>query len=484
MNFLQTVLAFVVCLGSLIVFHELGHYLVARWCGVKVLRFSVGMGKVVWSRRFGPDQTEWAVSALPLGGYVKMLDAREGELKDLPPEDLKREFTRQNVWKRIAIVAAGPLANFLIAIVLFAGLYMYGVEEPVSKISVRASDVAALATDSSAAAGNADAAADAGQGKPAAAASATPAWQAGLRSGDQVTAINEQPVAVWSELRWNLMQAAIDKKEARLTVERPGEGRRHFVLPADVLAALDLDGDVLGKLGLGVARPAPVVQQVLPGGPAERAGLRVDDLLLSVGGTPVADGIAFIDIIRASAGKTVDVVVRRAGQPVTLAMTPQAEQAKSGKGTVTVGKISAYVALLPDMIVVPSSPLEAVGKAMTRVWDTCTMTLKMIGKMIVGEVSLKNVTGPITIADYAGQTARMGVVSYLSFIAFISISLGVMNLLPIPVLDGGHLLYYSLEVLTGRPVPERFNEIAQRVGIGLLMTLMLLAVFNDVARLL
>jgi len=471
MNFLQTVLAFVVCLGSLIVFHELGHYLVARWCGVKVLRFSVGMGKVVWSRRFGPDQTEWAVSALPLGGYVKMLDAREGDLAALPPEDLKREFTRQNVWKRIAIVAAGPLANFLIAIVLFAGLYMYGVEEPVSRISVHASE-------------SADVVADGAPAPPSAAVAATPAWRAGLRSGDLVTAINEQPVTVWSELRWNLMQSAIDKKEARVTVERPGEGRMHFVLPADVLAALDLEGDVLGKLGLGVARPAPVVQQVLPGGPAERAGLRVDDLLLSVGGTPVADGIAFIDIIRASAGKTVEVVVRRAGQPVALAMTPQAEQAKSGKGTVTVGKISAYVALQPDMIVVPSSPFEAVGKAVTRVWDTCTMTLKMIGKMIVGEVSLKNVTGPITIADYAGQTARMGLVSYLSFIAFISISLGVMNLLPIPVLDGGHLLYYSLEVLTGRPVPERFNEIAQRVGIGLLMTLMLLAVFNDVARLL
>ncbi|SEN11183.1 regulator of sigma E protease [Duganella sp. CF517] len=475
MNFLQTVLAFVVCLGSLIVFHELGHYLVARWCGVKVLRFSVGMGKVVWSRRFGPDQTEWAVSALPLGGYVKMLDAREGDLSALPPQDLKREFTRQNVWKRIAIVAAGPLANFLIAIVLFAGLYMYGVEEPVSKISVRAGEAAALAAGA--------AAADQADAAPSAP-SATPAWRAGLRSGDLVTAVNEQPVAVWSELRWNLMQSAIDKKEARLTVERPGQGRMHFALPADVLAALDLEGDVLGKLGLGVARPAPVVQQVLAGGPAERAGLRVDDLLLSVGGTPVADGIAFIDIIRASAGKTVEVVVRRAGQPLALAMTPQAEQAKSGKGTVTVGKISAYVALQPDMIVVPSSPLQAVGKAMTRVWDTCTMTLKMIGKMIVGEVSLKNVTGPITIADYAGQTARMGVVSYLSFIAFISISLGVMNLLPIPVLDGGHLLYYSLEVLTGRPVPERFNEIAQRVGIGLLMTLMLLAVFNDVARLL
>ena len=479
MNFLQTVLAFVVCLGSLIVFHELGHYLVARWCGVKVLRFSVGMGKIVWSRRFGPDQTEWAVSALPLGGYVKMLDAREGDLAHLPPEELKREFTRQNVWKRIAIVGAGPLANFLIAIVLFAGLYMHGVEEPVSRVSVRASEVVELS-----------AGAVPPTASPAASPSApstpiaTPAWRAGLRSGDLVTAINDQPVSVWSELRWNLMQSAIDKKEARLTVERPGQGRMHFVLAAEVLAALDLDGDIVGKLGLGVARPAPVVQQVIAGGPAERAGLRKDDLLLSVDGTPVEDGIAFIDVIRAAAGKAVSVAVRRDGQPVTLAMTPQAEQAKSGKGTVTVGKIGASIALQPDMITVPSSPPAALGKALARVWDTCTMTLKMIGKMIVGEVSLKNVTGPITIADYAGQTARMGVASYLSFIAFISISLGVMNLLPIPVLDGGHLLYYSLEVLTGRPVPERFNEIAQRVGIGLLMTLMLLAVFNDVARLL
>ncbi|MYM67007.1 RIP metalloprotease RseP [Pseudoduganella sp. FT55W] len=451
MNFLQTALAFVVCLGSLIVFHELGHYLVARWCGVKVLRFSVGMGKVVWSRRFGPDQTEWAISALPLGGYVKMLDAREGELAGLPEADLKREFTRQNVWKRIAIVAAGPAANFLIAIVLFAGLFMHGIEEPSSKISVTANSKAA---------------------------------QAGLQSGDVITAINDQPVQVWSELRWQFIQSAIDKHELRLAVERAGQGRVAATLPADALAGLDLEGDVPAQLGVGISRPAPVVQQVMPGSPAERAGLREGDLLIAVDGTPVADGIAFIDIIRASAGKTVQVDLQRAGRPLTLSMAPQAEQAKTSKGTVTVGKIGAYVALLPDMINVPSSPGAALGKAVSKVWDTCTMTLKMIGKMITGEASLKNVTGPITIADYAGQTARMGVASYLSFIAFISISLGVMNLLPIPVLDGGHLLYYSLEVLTGRSVPERVGEIAQRLGMGLLLTLMLLAVFNDVARLL
>jgi regulator of sigma E protease len=459
MNFLQTILAFAVCLGSLIVFHELGHYLVARWCGVKVLRFSVGMGKVVWSRRFGPDQTEWAVSLLPLGGYVKMLDAREGDISALPPADLKREFTRQNVWKRIAIVVAGPLANFLIAIVLFTGLHMYGVEEPTSKISVRGAD--------------ADVAAE-----------TTPAWRAGLRGGDVVTAINEHPVAVWSELRWQLIQAVVDKTEARVAVERVGQGRFTFVLASATLATLNLEGDVPSELGIAVARPAPVVQQVVAGGAADRAGLRAGDLLLSVDGVDVADGIAFIDIMRASAGKTLKVALRRDGQALTLDVAPQPEQAKTGKGTVTVGKIGAYVALTPDMIRVPSSPVAAVGKAVVRVWDTCAMTLKMIGKMITGEASLKNITGPITIADYAGQTARMGVASYLSFIAFISISLGVMNLLPIPVLDGGHLLYYSLEVLTGRSVPERVGEIAQRLGMGLLLTLMLLAVFNDVARLL
>lgn len=463
MNLLQTLVAFIVCLGTLVTIHELGHYLVARWCGVKVLRFSVGMGKVVWSRRYGPDQTEWVISALPLGGYVKMLDAREGNLAGLPEADLQREFTRQSVWKRIAIVAAGPLANFLLAIVLFAGLYMYGVQEPASKVSVQPT---------------------AGESKGASA-----AWVAGVRSGDLITAVNGQSVAAWSDLRWQLIQGVINTSDVQLSVERAGQGHYNFVLPAVLLAGLDVEGDVPGDLGLGMARPLPVVQQVIAGGPAARAGLLADDLLLAVDGTPVADGIAFIEIIRGAAGRTVQVQVRRAGQELTLAMVPQGEvqpAAKGGKdkGTVTVGKISAYIALAPDMIKVVSSPPAAVLKAVQRVWETSVLSVKMVGKMLIGEASLKNVTGPLTIADYAGQTARAGVASYLGFIAFISISLGVMNLLPIPVLDGGHLLYYSLEVLTGRSVPERFGGIAQRFGIGLLLTLMLLAVFNDVVRLL
>jgi regulator of sigma E protease len=443
---LQTLLAFFVALGTLIVIHELGHYLVARWCGVKVLRFSVGMGKVIFSRRFGVDQTEWAVSVLPLGGYVKMLDAREQDLGKLPPQDLAREFTRQSVWRRIAIVAAGPLANFLLAILLFAGLYMHGIAEPSSKM-----------------------------GPPQ---QATSAYSAGLRGGDLIVSVNGHATPVWSDLRWQVIEAALGKGEARLQVQRLGHGTVSVTLPATSLAKLDLDGDVLGKLGIALARPQPVLGEIIGGGAAERAGLRSGDLILAIDGAAVPDGMAFIDIVRASGGKTVMLKVSRAGQAMLLPVTPERDAATG------IGKIKAQVALMPEMVTLAASPPAALAKGAVKVWDTSVLTLKMIVKMVQGDLSLKNLTGPITIADYAGQTARIGVISYLSFIAFISISLGVMNLLPIPVLDGGHLLYYSVEVLTGRPVSERVVGIAQRLGIGLLVSLMVLAVFNDLTRLL
>lgn len=450
MTMLQTLLAFLVALGSLIVVHELGHYLVARWCGVKVLRFSVGMGKIVFSRRFGPDQTEWVISALPLGGYVKMLDAREQDLGALPEADLRREFTRQNVWRRIAIVAAGPLANFLLAIVLFAGLYLHGVPEPSSKIAPVAADTAAFA--------------------------------AGLRGGDVITAVNGAPVAQWSDLRWQLIEATLGKEGggARIEAERPGSGHLSATLAAATLAGLDLEGDLTGKLGLNVARPRPVLGQIGADGAAARAGLRTGDLILSVDGQPVADGIAFIDLVRAAPGRALLVGLRRDGRELALPVTPSAEPGGAGP----VGKIRAEVALAPEMVTLPATPAQALVRAGAKVWDSSALTLRMLGRMLTGQASWKNLTGPITIADYAGQTARGGVVSYLSFIAFISISLGVMNLLPIPVLDGGLLLYYSLEVLTGRTIPERIGALAQRFGVGLLLTLMALAVFNDLARLL
>ncbi len=450
MILVQTILAFFVVLGVLVVVHELGHYWVARWCGVKVLRFSVGMGKVVYSRRLGPDQTEWAISLLPFGGYVKMLDAREGDLGDLPPAELKREFTRQTVWRRIAIVAAGPLANFLLAIVIFAGLYTYGIPEPIPRLRAVPEQSAA--------------------------------YRAGLRGGELITAVNGEPVQIWSDLRWKLMQLAVEKTPAKLDIERQaptgGKLQDHVQMPMSGISTKDLESDFLGKLGLDLARPKAVLGKVLDG-PALRAGLREGDLVLSVNGTPVADGLAFVELVRASPGKVLRIAGLRGPQQISLDVTPEMVT-KNGQNF---GRIRVEVPMAPEMIVASQTPFKAISKASARTWDTSVLTLKLLGKMIVGEVSWKNITGPITIADYAGQTARIGAISFLSFIALISISLGVMNLLPIPVLDGGLLLYYSLEVLTGRPVSERFGEIAQRAGVGLLMTLMAVAVFNDIVRL-
>lgn len=451
MTLLHTVVAFLVALALLVVVHELGHYLVARWCGVKVLRFSVGMGKIVYSRRIGPDQTEWALSALPFGGYVKMLDAREQDVSTLPPEDLKREFTRQSVWKRIAIVAAGPLANFLLAIAVFAGLYNYGIPEPAARLRTVPEK--------------------------------TSAYDAGLRGGELVTSVNGESVKIWTDLRWKVMQLALEGAPATLGVQRALEGggviSDSVSVRLDGLAPSDLEGDFLAKLGIDLARPKAVLGKIVPDGPAMQAGLREGDVIRTINGKPVPDGLAFVEKIRASAGKSIRIEGERADKSFTLTVTPESYLHNDQE----IGRIKAEVPMAPEMVVAQEPLLPAIGKAIGKTWDTSVLTLKMLGKMLTGEVSWKNITGPITIADYAGQTARIGIISYLTFIAFISISLGVMNLLPIPVLDGGLLLYYSLELLTGRAIPERIGELAQRAGVGILMTLMAMAVFNDIIRL-
>jgi regulator of sigma E protease len=286
-------------------------------------------------------------------------------------------------------------------------------------------------------------------------------------------------------LRWKLLQLTVEKKPARLDVQRvnPGPSAGNLLdtvtVPLDSLSTDDLEGDFLGKLGIDLARPKAILGKILPGGPAQQAGLTEGDLIVAVNGSPVNDGLAFVELVRASPGKPLKISGLRGGQEFDLTVVPQA-QAKNGQ---TFGRIQVEVPMAPEMVTASSPPVQAIGKAAKKTWDTSVLTIKMLGKMLIGEVSLKNITGPITIADYAGQTARVGIISYLGFIAFISISLGVMNLLPIPVLDGGLLLYYSLEVLTGRPVSERFGEIAQRAGVGILMTLMVVAVFNDIVRL-
>ncbi|ALK97667.1 peptidase [Massilia sp. WF1] len=440
-------IGFLLGLGPLIIIHELGHYFVARLCGVKVRRFSIGMGRVVWSRRIGRDQTEWAVSMLPLGGYVKLVDSRDPATSPVDASEEAREFTRQNVWKRIAIIAAGPAVNFLLAILLMAGLFMAGKEEPGTRLRAMQPD--------------------------------TPVYLAGVRGGDSVSAVNGQPVTAWGDLRWEIVRAALDKRDAELTLHGQGGGSYRAVIPAAAMARLNPDGDVdvMKQLGMQMWRPRPAVDKVIPGGAAARAGLQPGDLAVAIDGKPVTDGIDFIEAVRGAAGRTLQLDVLRAGQLLRLPITPERDPA-SGAGIVKL-----MVAQAPEMVTVKAGPLEAVAKGAGRAWDGSVTTLKMIGKMLTGEVSLKNVSGPITIAGVAGQAAGAGFATYIEMLAFISLSLGVMNLLPIPVLDGGQLLYYSLEVLTGRPLSARIGEIAQIAGFGLMLMLMALAVFNDLVRL-
>ncbi|MES2015428.1 MAG: RIP metalloprotease RseP [Pseudomonadota bacterium] len=444
MSVIQMILAFLLAIGPLILFHELGHYTVARLCGVKVLRFSIGMGKIVWSRKVGPDQTEWAISALPLGGYVKFLDNRDPSTAAKTEADAAREFTHQSVWRRIAIVAAGPLANFILAIAVFAGLFMYGV--PDAATLVRAMPESAAV------------------------------YQAGLREGHRITGVNGVPVAAWSELRFEILKAALDKGEIRLDVtEKSGA---HFVatIPVQVTAGLNVDGDVLGELGLEMQRAPVVIVDVIKHGAAERAGLTAGDQIVTIDGKPVRDGGDFVAMIQASRGSAMSVSLLRAGAPLALVLTPDLDPVSKQL------KIQSHYSSAPEQVTLAIGPFRAIAKAAVSTWDQALMQLKMIGKIISGALPWKNVTGIITIADYAAQTAKAGPIVFLSFIAMISVSLGVMNLLPIPVLDGGLLLYYSLEVLTGRPLPERIVDYAQRAGVVLLVMLMSLALFNDVVR--
>lgn len=449
MSFLHTVLAFAVTLGVLVTFHELGHYVVARWCGVKVLRFSVGMGRVIWSKRFGRDQTEWALSVLPLGGYVKMLDVRDHD-GEIAAEDMPREFTSQTVGKRIAIVIAGPLANFLLAIAILAGVYVHGMPEPVARVAV---------------------------------AESSSAQRAGLQQGDLITEVNGESVRSWAEFRWQLIQAVMREQSVRLTVQRPNNERGNWlsevVLPAQALPEQDIDSELFDRLGMSLARPPALLGEIVPGGPAAEAGLQAGDQIQTVDKQAVADAVAFIGALQAAPGRAVSIEGLRRGERFSVVVTPRAER----DGERMVGRIQAQVDMSAAMVVVQSGPVEAVSRAVRKTWDTSALTVRMLGKMLIGEASLKNITGPITIADYAGQTARVGWISFLSFMAFVSISLGVMNLLPIPVLDGGHLLYYAVELFSGRPVPERVAEVVQRAGLGVLMALMAVAVFNDINRL-
>jgi regulator of sigma E protease len=448
---MTTLLAFIVTIGILVVVHEFGHYAVARWCGIKVLRFSIGFGNII-ARRTDRHGTEWALSTIPLGGYVKMLDEREGAVA---PEDLPYAFNRKPVWQRMATVVAGPLSNLLLAILLYWLLFVFG-------ITVLKPIVATPEPN-------------------------TPAAAAGLKNGDLVLAVNGEAVEDWQAMYWGILKHGMDDGEARLET-RSLDGRlASHTLNLTGIDLADVETDPMARVGLTSYMPdfPAIIGQLVPGGRAAQAGMQAKDKVTAIDGKPVSKWTEMVDIVRASPGKPLRFTLLRDGKPLEISVTPD-DILDSGK---QVGRIGAapYVdeAQLAFMRgEVRFGPLVAAKRALYKTWDLSTFSVEMMAKLLTGQASLKNLSGPVTIADYAGRSAEAGLSVFIGFLALVSVSLGVLNLLPIPILDGGHLLYYFAELLIGRPVPDSVQEVAQKIGAALLGALMILALFNDLHRLL
>ena len=448
-----TVVAFFVALGLLIAIHEYGHYRVAVACGVKVLRFSVGFGKPLFTWKGKGSDTEFVIGLFPLGGYVRMLDEREAPVD---PHERHLAFNTQPLRSRAAIVAAGPLANLLLAVLLYSIVNWGGVQEPKAVLS---SPVAGSVAD-----------------------------KAGLVGGELVrraaTGDDELvPIRSFEELRWVLTQGALDGERVRLELQNtPSSSPREVVMDLSVLDVRDADAQLFRKIGVIAPWTRPSIGEVMPGGAAERAGLRSGDVVRRVGNTNVVDGMQLRELIRSSVqeGKVAPQIwmVERGGQMLELEVVPDSVT----DGSVSVGRINAYVGDSPEMVEVDYGLWEGLARGFERTWDVSTLTLRMMGRMLTGEASLKNLSGPLTIADYAGRSAEMGLMQYLSYLALISVSLGVLNLLPLPVLDGGHLMYYLWEGVTGKSVSDTWMEYLQRGGVAVLALMMSIALFNDISR--
>ncbi len=453
MDVLQSIFAFIITLGVLITFHEFGHYWVARRCDVKILRFSIGFGRALYTKHFGRDNTAFVIAALPLGGYVKMLDDREGDVK---AEDLPRSFNFKPLWQRVAIVLAGPAFNFIFAVFAYWIIFVVGISglKPIIG-EVEPSSISA---------------------------------NAGLQFGQEILSINDTPARTWSTVIDMLIKHVVNREIINLTVMNSDGSKQTITID---LSKISIDamaeGKLLKALGLSVfeLKVPAVVGEILAGGVAAKSGLLPHDEIISVNGVAIDSWGQWVDIIRNSPGQGLNVIVSRGVAEFNVSVTPDSVESEGS----TIGRIGV-VASIPEGLfdayfVRESHSLpSAFASAIQKTWDMSVLTLRVLGRMLIGEASVKNLSGPISIAKYAGQSAGIGALAFLSFMAIVSVSLGVFNLLPVPLLDGGHLLYYFIEIVIGRPVSENMQLIGQQAGIVLLWVLMSIVFYNDIVRLL
>lgn len=441
--------AFIVALGLLVAVHEFGHFWVARRCGVKVERFSIGFGKAIW-RRLGKDGTEYVLALIPLGGYVKMLDGRVDELK---PGEEAQAFNHKSVWARMAIVAAGPMANFVFALFAFWLMFMIGV--PSVKPVV-------------------------GEVRPASIVA-----EAGIQPGMEIVGVGGEETGDWESVTYALISHLGDDS---VQLKLKAANTSYAVDKTLQLAGWKFDPDKESPIGsLGIVplggKVLPVVEAVVPSSASEKAGLQIGDRIKGVDGEAITEWAQFVERVQQSPAQPLQVTVERGGSEMTLTLTPDGKKVK--------GQLVGFVGLSPQLVPLPDEyrtllqygPLQALWHGVQKTWSLITLTFDMIGKLIGGIVSLDNLSGPISIAKGAGSSADYGLVYFLGFLALISVNLGIINLFPLPVLDGGHLVYFLIEAITGKPVSEKIQEVGFRIGAAILMLLMGIALFNDFARL-